>query len=417
MKSSQSSKWAALLLTGAITLSLSANVFAAPVQAGLKPNWTSPTLFTSSVLVPKAGEAVIHDIQAMPAKKQVVVYLGQNVPNTTNKTKQLWYVDTLKALDTDTGQLKWEYVFHDSKGPYTISGSSVFNSSGTAYVYQAFSDKTYRLYSVNSGGTLNWVQQLQGPSSITLLKDGSILAAATGAPDSKGNVKTTLTRFDSAGKVQQRQQAQGAFLFAQGDRIILAGSPMVKSSSGVWQNPQNPRLEVYDASFKPLYAYQVPAGSKVGGEGGFGLMVQNDGALLLRTSANGTTDKLHAFAPQGGIQWERSLPAGALTASTGNGYVVYDNGTLTLYHGDQKSVSRTFEGEGSKNTVLLRTDEGHLILNLKEHTYVLASGTLNTLLQYSNGNFNAKLTSFGDNAAYTAAADGKLTKLTVQAGK
>ncbi|OBZ19025.1 hypothetical protein A8L34_05645 [Bacillus sp. FJAT-27264] len=416
-KTTQYSKWAAVLLTSALSLTLTAQAFGAPLQAGLKPSWTSASLFTSSVLVPKDAESVIHDVKAVPAKKQVYVHMGQNVPNTTSKTKQLWYVDTLKALDADTGKQNWEYVFHDSKGPYTTAGSSVFNSNGTAYVYQAFSDKTYRLYSVNSSGKLNWVQSLTGPSSISLLKDGSILAASPSAPDSKGIVKTTLTQFDVSGKVTKRQQVPGNLLTAQGDRIILSTSPLVKNSAGIWLDKLNPRLEVYDLSFKSLYSYQVPAGSNIYGDGSPGQMVLNDGTVILRTNVNGTGNKLQAFNSQGSQLWERNIPGSALTQSTGSGYVVFANGTMTLYDLEKNTATRTFDEEESKYTVITHTGDGKLSVNLKDNTYLLNPTSLEEILSFNSGSLNPLMTTYGDNAVYASSADGKLTKLAVKAGK
>ncbi|ANF96039.1 hypothetical protein [Paenibacillus bovis] len=89
-------KWAALLLAGMVSLSLSAPVSAADkVQPLSNPSWTSPSLFTNKVENALAVRAT--EVHAVPAKKLAYVHTQQDIPNTTGKTENSWYLDTLQA--------------------------------------------------------------------------------------------------------------------------------------------------------------------------------------------------------------------------------------------------------------------------------------------------------------------------------
>ncbi|MBT2291725.1 hypothetical protein J7E73_21870 [Paenibacillus albidus] len=414
MKSSKYSKWASLVLTGVLSLTLSAHASAAAAQPGttMKPSWTSPSLFTPTVLVKSGSEAVIHDVKAFPDKKLVYVYMGQNVPNTTGKTKQEWSVDTLKALDANTGKLKWEYVFHESKGPYTITSKAVFGSSGTSYVYQAFSDKTYKLYSVNSAGQLNWMQKLTGPSNISLMKDGSVLTSTTGVPNAKGVVKSVLTLYNSSGKQLLSQQVQGSVITAQGERIVMAASPMSRASNGTWLEKSNPRLEVYDLSLKQLYAYQTPAGSNIYGEGSPGQFVLNDGTFIIRIHLADNQNKLLAFGPEGKPLWGRSIPGSAYTEATASGYIVYENGKFTLYDlAGQVGDPHTFLDAAGETFGISRTSDGNLSFSMKEdQMYILNPKTLQTIHGFSITDLNLGTNDYAAHTVYSSSEDGKLFK-------
>lgn len=382
--------WAALLLTGAICMASPSFMYAADTVMPLtNPSWTSTSLFTDKMDNAIATRAT--DVHALPSKNLVYVHTQQDIPNTTGQTKNNWYLDTVKAFDIKTGKLKWQYTLHDSAGPYTLNTDMIYSSYGTVYVYAAYSDGTYKLHSINSTGKLNWVKTLKEASSITMLKDSSLLVSSQGTVNTKGVVKSTISRYDSMGTLLNTKNIQGTVLKAEGDRIIVTASNLLKNQNG-WEAVPNPKIDVYGLALTKLYSYQFPANINIYGDGSDSMFVLKDSTVLIRTNIDRTKNKMFAFNAKGKLMWGRNIPGGSLTQSTGTGYVVYDKQMMKLYNTSSSKViaSRELEGEPSADyTWVQKTNDGNLAVNLDDRTYILYPTNLSTVHVFKNNALSA----------------------------
>ncbi|MEW4370743.1 hypothetical protein [Paenibacillus kandeliae] len=388
--------------------------------ASLQPQkaWTSDNLLTTSVLVKDASQSVIGDTYVVPAKKLVYVHISQLIPYKGSASTQYgWSVDSLKALDQNTGKVKWTYTFHQSAGPYTLYSLYKFTASGTAYVFQSFSDNTYRLYSINSSGELNWIRSLPRQSNgdiidFQVMQDGSIVAAVQHDYNSKGVYTTDLLRFQADGKLLNRSSVKGQLLGIQQNRVLFIVSPLVKDQSGIWGNPYSPQIAAYDLSLKKVFAYQLPKSAYVFGELNAGQMVMADGSVVIRAEANSTQDKLYGFSPSGTLLWGRLILVDAFVQPVGSGYATYSPSkmTLDLYSPKGKIATHTFNELADETTDLTTNVNGNLMLNLAQNTYVLNPNTLNVALSYATSPdwLDPFVQSYADRAVYTTLGDGKI---------
>ncbi|WP_411347637.1 hypothetical protein [Paenibacillus sp. WLX2291] len=387
---------------------------------GLQPQkaWASDNLLTTSALVADASQSVMADTYVVPAKKLVYVHISQLIQNTgAAKTQYSWVVDSLKALDQNTGKVKWTYTFHESAGPYTLYSLAKFTASGTAYVFQSFSDNTYRLYSINSSGELNWIRSLprQGDGDIVdfeVMQDGSIVAAVQHDYNSKGIYTTDLLRFQAGGKLLNRTSVQGQVLGIQQNRILFNASPLVKDKSGIWGNPYSPQIAVYDLSLKKTFAYKLPKNAYVFSESNAGQLVMPDGSVVIRAEATSTQDKLYGFSPTGTLLWGRLIPVDAFVQPAGSGYATYSPSTMTLdlYSFKGKIATHSFNELADETTDLTTNVNGNLMLNLAQRTYVINPQTLNVALSFATDRdwIDPFVKSYADRAVYTTLNDGKV---------
>ncbi|WP_017811505.1 PQQ-binding-like beta-propeller repeat protein [Paenibacillus shenyangensis] len=370
------SRWATLLLAGMVSLSLSAPASAAEkVQPLSNPSWTSPSLFTDKMDNALAVRAT--EVHAVPAKKLAYVHTQQDIPNTTGKTENSWYLDTLQAYSTVTGKSQWSYVLHESDGPYTLATQMAYTSYGTVYMYADYSDGTHKLHSIHPSGKANWVKDLPDASSISLLKDGSLLVASKGKVNNQGIIRSTLSRYDNNGKLLNQQAIQGSVLKADGNRIIVAASKLTKNQNG-WQAVPNPRIDVYGLALKRLYNYQFPSNVNVYGDGSDSMFVLKNGTVLIRTNIDQVGNKLFAFDPKGKLLWGRQISGGSITQSTGTGYVTYENGNVKLFTvaSGKSASSINLEGDAADYTWVKPTSDGNLMINMDDRTYILYPSNL-----------------------------------------
>ncbi|WP_322903056.1 PQQ-binding-like beta-propeller repeat protein [Paenibacillus sp. SGZ-1009] len=368
--------WISALLAGVLGMSIALPVFAADTVTRLSPAvWSSPPLLADHV--DNALASRVTDVHAVPSKALVYVHTQQDIPNTTGKTQNSWYLDTLKAYSVATGKLQWSYSLHKPAGAYTLSTQTAYTHYGTVYLYAEYSDGTYKLYSIHASGKLNWEKSLSKAATITLMKDSSLLVASRGTVNSEGVIRSTLTRYDNNGKLLNQQSIQGSLLKAEGNRILIAASKLNKNQNG-WEMVSNPRMDVYGLELKRLYSYQFPAHANIYGDGSDSMFVLNDGTVLIRANIQDVGNKLFGFDAKGKLLWGRMIPGDSLTQSTGTGYVVYENKTLQLYNtsSGKALASVTLEGDPDDYTWLLRTSDGNLMINLADRTYVIYPTTL-----------------------------------------
>ncbi len=380
MKSSHHSHrsyaWTSALLAGVLGMSIALPAFAAETVTRLSPaSWSSPPLLAD--VVDNALASRVTDVHAVPSKSLVYVHTQQDIPNTTGKTQNSWYLDTLKAYSSTTGKLQWSYSLHKPAGAYTLSTQSVYTSYGTVYMYAEYSDGTYQLYSIHSSGKLNWQKPLSDAANITLMKDGSLLVASRGTVNSEGIIRSTLQRYDNNGKLLNQQPIQGSLLKAEGNRILIAASKLNKNANG-WEMVPNPQVDVYGLELKRLYSYTFPPKSNIYGDGSDSMFVLKDGTVLIRANIDDVGNKLFGFDPKGKLMWGRVIPGGSITQSTGTGYITYENNTLQLYNtsSGKAIASVTLEGTPADYTWVLRTSDGNLMINMDDRTYIVYPSTL-----------------------------------------
>ncbi len=368
--------WTAALLTGVLGMSIALPAWAADTVTRLSPaSWSSSPLLADQV--DNALASRVTDVHAVPAKSLVYVHTQQDIPNTTGKTQNSWYLDTLKAYSSTTGKLQWSYSLHQPAGAYTLSTQTVYTNYGTVYLYAEYSDGTYRLYSIHSSGKLNWEKSLSDAATITWMKDGSLLVASRGTVNAEGVIRSTLSRYDNNGKLLNQQAIQGSLLKAEADRILIAASKLNKNQNG-WQMVPNPQVDVYGLELKRLYKYQFPAKSNIYGDGSDSMFVLKDGTVLIRANIEDVGNKLFGFDAKGKLMWGRVIPGGSITQSTGTGYVIYNNKVLQLYNtsSGQALASVALEGTPADYTWVLRTSDGNLMINMDDRTYIIYPSTL-----------------------------------------
>ncbi|WP_411349336.1 hypothetical protein [Paenibacillus sp. WLX2291] len=397
-------RWASLMLAGAISIGMALPASAASdIRLLNNPSWTSPSLFTDKMDDALAVRAV--DVHAIPSKSLVYVHTQQDIANTTGNTQNNWYLDTIKGYSLTTGKPLWSYSLHESAGPYTLSTQIVYAPYGTAYIYAAYSDGTYKLLSLHSSGKLNWEKTLPASGSVTMMKDGSLLVTSNGNVNSEGIIRSSLSRFDTNGKLLNSQTVQGSILHAEGDRILVAASKLTKNQNG-WQMVSNPQMDVYGLELKRLYKYQFPAKSNIYGDGSDSMFVLKNGTVLVRANIDQTGNKLFAFDPSGKVLWGRVIPGDSITQSTGTGYITYENKTLKLYNttSGKAIASATLEGDPANYTSLDRTTDGNLMINMADRTYVLYPTNLSIVQTFDTNNLGTPY-DYVDQTVYTVNDD------------
>ncbi len=379
MKSTE--KWGAFVLSAAVLLSAPGYADAAGTLTGSElpqPSWTSAAVYDAS-------SASAHDIRFIKSRGLVYAHTVQNIKKNSSKTSYDWYLESITAFDAATGTQKWSRTFHEKSGPYTVASSLLYAENGTVYFTGTFSDKTQKIHAIRADGKEAWSRSIPFGSQVYMLGDESLLIASPQGPDKRGIVKTTTVHCDTAGKTLASKTLTGSVLTAEGERIVVDTSRLVKMSSNDWDRSPSPSVEVYAPDLKRIYTYKFPASVNLLGDGGGQpILVQDDGTVIFRGSITGTVNKLFAFSPEGRLLWGRVIPADSVILSTGSGYVTYSNRKLTSVKLDGKKAERTLTDEPGQIVVLERSDDGELQVDMAETLYILDPDTLDITRAVSN---------------------------------
>ncbi|WP_172195232.1 PQQ-binding-like beta-propeller repeat protein [Saccharibacillus qingshengii] len=404
MKSTE--KWGAFVLSAAVLLSAPGYANAVGTQAGStlpRPSWTSASVYDTS-------SASAHEIRFVKSRGLVYVHTVQNVKKNSSKTSYDWHLETVTAFDAATGAQKWSRTFHEKAGPYTIASSILYAGDGTVYFTGTFSDKTQQVYALKPDGKSAWTRSVAYGSDVYLLGDESLLVASRQGPDKTGGVKTSLVRFDAAGKTLASKNLAGSVLTAEGGRIVIDASRLVKHGTA-WDRSPSPSIEVYTPELKRVYGYKFPASVNLLGDGGGpSILVQKDNTVIFRGSVAGTVNKLFALSPQGRLLWGRTIPADSVIASTGSGYVTYSKRQLTAFDLEGKRAECTLSDKPGQIVILEHSDDGELQIDMADTLYVLDPDKLDILQAVSNRPLHAEYAfSYAGGILY-AAENGSLVK-------
>ncbi|WP_017811977.1 PQQ-binding-like beta-propeller repeat protein [Paenibacillus shenyangensis] len=404
--------------TNAASLPASSSPKSLTAMNALHKSWTSSNLRTPSVLIRHASNSFVSTIHAVPAKKLVYAYVTQLVDNTPKaRISYDWRLDSLKALDENTGKVKWTYNFHKSGGPFTIYSETAFAANGTTYAFQNFTDSTYKLYSINSSGKLNWTRSLPHQNGLdivqlSVMKDNSILAAVQYSYDNKGIYHTELLHFQASGKLIHRSQIAGRLIRIQNEHILMDLSPMVRRG-GIWDTAYGSKLAVYNQNGQQQYTCQMPKATILYEDMDEQQTILSDGSIIIR-EAGSTQDKLYGFSLKGKLLWKRLISIDAQIAASSAGYAVYQpaSHTISLYIMNSQIVQQSVVGPPEEGISLIQTIDGNLLLTLQKSAYVLNPQNLQTIFASSSGNIllNADIRAYSDGAIYTADARGGVVK-------
>lgn len=369
----------ALLLGSALFFGITG---AGSAEALTKPSWTSPSVVLSEANTEE--QVSIKELHAVPAKNLVYVHTSQPVTKTSSNTTLDWQLDSLQAYDATTGQLKWSNIFHEKSGPYTISSKSLYSSTGTAYVYMAYSDGTKKVYSYNTSGKTNWVKNVQAPSEIYLLDNDTLLVSSSQGVQTNGTVRSTLSLYDRKGTLTGSKTINGAVLQAGNHRIVVDASKQTKVG-GYWQRAANPKVEIYDQTLNRLSFYQFPSNANtIGDGGGESLAVLEDGSVIMRANFANTGNKLMGFGADGKLSWGRSIAGNAYIQTSGKGYTLLTGQKLELYTMKGKVTERIFKDEQPVLMHVVRTQDGMYRLDFAKTGYILDPETLKTVHTYTS---------------------------------
>ncbi|NGZ77566.1 outer membrane protein assembly factor BamB family protein [Saccharibacillus alkalitolerans] len=373
-------KWGAFVLSAAVLLSAPGYADAAGSTAGNplpQPSWTSASVYDTS-------SASAHDIRYVKSRSLIYVHTVQSVKKTSSKTPYDWHLETVTAFDASTGAQKWSRTFHEKGGAYTIASSILYAENGAVYFTGTFSDKTQKIYALSPNGRETWTRSVSYGSDVYMLGDESLLIASPQGPDKRGFVKTSAVRCDSAGRVIAAKTLKGSILTAEGQRLVVDTSRLVKIG-GAWDRSPSPSVEVYTPELKRVYAYKFPSSVNLLGDGGGpAILVQDDNTVIFRGSVAGTVNKLFAFSPQGRLLWGRVIPADSVIYSTGSGYVTYSKRRLSAFDLSGKLAEHTLEDEPGQIVVMERSDDGRLQIDMADTLYVLDPHKLDVIQAVSN---------------------------------
>lgn len=378
MKSTE--KWSAFVLSAAVLLSAPGYADAAGMitESTLpQPIWTSASLYDAS-------SSSAHDVRFVKSRGLVYAHTVQNVKKSLSKTPYDWYLETVTAFDASTGVQKWSRTFHDKAGPYTIASSILYAGDGTVYFIGTFSDKTQNIYALKSDGQEAWTRSVPFGSEVYLLGDESLLIASKQGVDKRGTLKSSVVRLSSAGKALASTTLTGSVLTAEGQRIVVDPSRLVKTGSG-WHRSPSSSVEVYAPDLKRLYGYKFPSGvNLLGSGGGTPILIQNDGTVIFRGSVAGTVNKLLALSSQGKLLWGRTIPVDSVIVSTGSGYAMYCNRTLTAFDLSGRLAERKLDDNPGQIVDLKHSDGGELQIDMAHTLYVLDPARLEIVQAVSN---------------------------------
>lgn len=411
MKSTE--KWGAFVLSAAVLLSAPGYAHAAGIVADStlpQPSWTSASVYDTS-------SASAHEVRFVKSRGLVYTHTVQNVKKSSSKTSYDWYLETVTAFDASTGVQKWSRTFHDKAGPYTIASSLLYAGDGTLYFTGTFSDKTQTLYALKPDGRQLWSRSLSFGSDVYLLGDESLLIASGLGTDSRGTAKTAVVHCGSDGRTLASKTLTGRVLTAEGGRIVVDASRLVKSG-GVWDRSPSPSVEVYTPDLKRVYAYKFPSSINLLGDGGGPpILVQADGTVIFRGSIAGTVNKLIALSPQGKVLWGRTIPADSVIASTGSGYVTYSNRMLTAFTLGGKLAERKLDDQPGQIVVLEQSDDGGLQIDMADTLYVLDPDKLEIVQAVSNRPLRSDYAFAYAGGTLYAAENGSLVKYVLEKSK
>ncbi|WP_336788318.1 outer membrane protein assembly factor BamB family protein [Paenibacillus sp. MMO-177] len=318
------------------------------------------------------------DIYMVPGTSTIYLHVGEEKASET----KVWTPDTLRAVDQNTGKVKWIFSFAKSGyGWPSTKDPFVYTPDGNVYAY--FSSEKL-LYAVTAAGKEKWSKRL--PSDVPFdgklyrLSDGTLVIAAVKS-SAVGKESVRLMGFDPNGKSKFDKIISGKIVTVTKDRIVVKA--IMKTSDAQ-------KIMGYDSALKQAYTYSFAKGVYVNDYTTFAL---TDGTLVFTTSSPDNKQKqiLLALSSSGNSIWKRTMDRNGLAFTAGNGYLFLNFTTNKLSYYNNKGLikERTLSDfkmpEGDTLPTARISSDGKILVNLISRQYILDPVTLNSLYDFSNG--------------------------------
>lgn len=351
-----------------------------------------PPVWTNATVAGNGGEIVEGPLE-VPSKNLIYLHTRENYATQT----KIWLVDKVKALDSNTGKVKWSAQFTDpGTSMFREASYYLVSPDGTVYVTFNNNNDGTHIYAVGSDGKRKWKTVLSTQEGrLALLQNGSLLFIGSGKMDKNGNyVGGSLTLIDRNGR-KVKNKAYTGTVEAEHNRVIIQTNTNARSTG--------PRIEVFDMSLNKVFSYQVPADAYA--ETGYNTVL-NDGTVILRMNLNKTGNRLIGFSPSGKLLWGRNVEGNAEIAPLGNNYGVFADNKLSVYSINGLLKSAIVNDSTEAFTSLWQIPDGSVGLDFPgSGFYVLDQRTLAPLFTFKLPN-DVFFTYSGKNTGYTITETG-----------
>lgn len=275
------------------------------------------------------------------------VYVNSTT-SVASETK-IWSVGVVSAVDKASGKEKWSYSFYKKGMAYPWNTSITYNKLGTVYALVTDGRGT-KLYSVNSAGKLNWMIAVPQSTDIHAMNDGTLLLINPNKQNSNGTFSPWAYAYSSKGKKLGERPLGEIYTILDGKYLVSQIGDLDKF-----------KLQVYGPTLNTLFTYTPPTGAVTYIDEA--AWVINGGDILIRVSLPQTGSRLIAVNAKGKTFWGRNIAGNASVQSTGQNYVVYENGEMAVY--------------GIKGLLLKKT------MQLSDPMYVISRSPDNKIMTFS----------------------------------
>ncbi|SFE41516.1 Outer membrane protein assembly factor BamB, contains PQQ-like beta-propeller repeat [Paenibacillus algorifonticola] len=367
---------AVLLVSCLLFLSSSASVSAEKWSKLPTPQWTQGT--GSEYLEVK------RDIHVLPNKKTVYMHMQDEKVYT-----KVWPYDTLKAIDLDTGKIKWTYHFYKAGiGYFNTENSFLYAPNGTVYAYFEWGNV---LFSIHASGKENWMIQLPEQGKMHLMKDGTLLHIVS-TSSKAGEETSTVYGYNKEGKQIFKKLIKGTVAKVS-DTLII-----VENHSASYTDF---KADIYNSSMNRVFRYSFPQGSYT--DLSYSLLLSN-GNIIFRANLNKTGNRLIALSSKGKVLWGRDIPGNSEIVAAGDNYMVYLNKTVSLYNTKGLVAKRTFSNLNTEIQIYPLaeiTGDDNILLNLRTAQYVLDQKKLSVLQEFVLNDTDAEIIYYNDNTVFS----------------
>ncbi|WP_054943693.1 hypothetical protein [Paenibacillus ihuae] len=311
----------------------------------------------------------------VPGKETLYLHVGEERASET----KVWSPDTVRAVDTKTGKVKW--VFSFAKAGYgwpSTEDPFAYAPDGTIYAY--FSSEGL-LYSVSPEGKENWSKRigqelLPYGGKLYRMGDGTLIIAAQKSMKAGAETVQFLS-FDKSGKQKVSKVVSGKLNIVTKNQIAIE----VVTKEGDTQ-----KVNVYNSSIQRSFQYIFPKATYVNFYTTFAL---DDGTFIFSVIPKPKTQKLIAVSPKGITTWGRTIDQFGFAFKAGSEYLVFNtqNKKISLYNQKglvkERVLTNLIFPEGDSLPTASKTVDGKLLVNLLSKQYIFDANTLSTIHEFS----------------------------------